>query len=180
MSDDLISRSALLEELNNFSMRITGSDNVAAITIMKETKKSIAKIIDEQPTAYDVDKVVEQLKKKAEDAKEYWGKHDDECAFEEMNAYGNAVKIIKSGGVKSGEWKGIRRMEELKKCPFCGGEAKIKGKVKGDVDFCVWCECKDCGARTTSYWPSIENEDLSLENIEMCQNRVVEKWNCRV
>ena len=61
MSNDLISRSALLEELNNFSMRITGSHNAAEITIMKETKKSIARMIDEQPTARDVDKVVERL-----------------------------------------------------------------------------------------------------------------------
>ena len=59
MSNDLISRSALLEEINNFSMRITGSANAMAISIMEETKKSIAKMVDEQPTAYDVDKVVE-------------------------------------------------------------------------------------------------------------------------
>lgn len=55
----MISRSALLEEINNFSMRITGSANAMAISIMEETKKSIAKMVDEQPTAYDVDKVVE-------------------------------------------------------------------------------------------------------------------------
>ena len=71
MSNDLISRSALLEEINNFSMRITGSANAMAITIMEETKKSIAKMIDEQPTAYDVDKVVEQLKKRYKDAWTY-------------------------------------------------------------------------------------------------------------
>lgn len=58
-------------------------------------------MLDVQPTAYDVDKVVEQLKKKAEEAKEYWGKHDDECAFGEMNTYCNAVKIVKSGGEES-------------------------------------------------------------------------------
>ena len=70
-------------------------------------------------------------------------------------------------------------MKELKKCPFCGEEAKIKGRVKGG-DYAIWCECKGCGAKTASYWPSIESEDHSLENIEMCKKRVVEKWNCRV
>ena len=70
-------------------------------------------------------------------------------------------------------------MEELKKCPFCGKEAKIKGRVK-DGDYAIWCECKGCGVKTASYWPSIESEDHSLENIEMCKIRVVEKWNCRV
>lgn len=51
----------MLEEINNFSMRITGSANAMAITIMEETKKFIAKIVDEQPNAYDVDKVVEKF-----------------------------------------------------------------------------------------------------------------------
>ena len=54
MSDDLIRRSVLLEEIGNFSMRITGSANAMAITIMEETKKSIAKMVDEQP-AYESD-----------------------------------------------------------------------------------------------------------------------------
>ena len=39
MSNDLISRSALLKEINNFSIRITGSANAMAIAIMEETKK---------------------------------------------------------------------------------------------------------------------------------------------
>lgn len=62
MSNDLISRSALLKEINNFSIRITGSANAMAIAIMEETKKSIVKMIDEQPTAYDnMCKIMEQL-----------------------------------------------------------------------------------------------------------------------
>lgn len=65
MSNDLISRNALLEEINNFSMRITGSVNAMAISIMEETKKSIIEMIDEQPTVYDVDKVSELLMKSA-------------------------------------------------------------------------------------------------------------------
>ena len=51
----------LMEEVNHFSMRITGSANGMAITIVEETKKSIAKMIDEQPTVYEVDKVIETL-----------------------------------------------------------------------------------------------------------------------
>lgn len=56
-------------------------------------------------------------------------------------------------------------MEELKKCPFCGGEAKVKAKLKYDVGFGVWCECKECRTRTTTYWPNIESEALSLLKI---------------
>lgn len=59
--DDLISRSALLEELKDFRMTITGSANAMALVVMDETKKSITRIIEEQPTDYDKDKVVEQI-----------------------------------------------------------------------------------------------------------------------
>lgn len=90
MSNDLISRSALLEEINNFSMRITGSANAEAITIMEETKKSIAKMVDEQPTAYDVDKVVERLEVNSMYA-------DEEVGAVVM--LDNAVEIVKSGSV---------------------------------------------------------------------------------
>lgn len=57
----LIDADLLLEELNRFSMRITGSANAMALMVMDETKKSIAKMVDNQPTAYNVDKVVEQI-----------------------------------------------------------------------------------------------------------------------
>lgn len=33
-------------------------------------------------------------------------------------------------------------MEELKKCPFCGGEARIKMERKNNVGWTIWCECK--------------------------------------
>lgn len=94
MSSDLISRSALLEEINNFSMRITGSTNAMAITIMEETKKSIAKMIDEQPTAYDVDKVVEQLKKR------YMEMIDGKRKLSISHFFEYAVDLIKSGGIE--------------------------------------------------------------------------------
>lgn len=80
----LIDADLVLEELSGFSMRITGTDN-AAITTMKETKKSIAKMVDEQPTAYDVDKVVERL------------------ICESINCHimtDRAVEIVKSGGIE--------------------------------------------------------------------------------
>jgi hypothetical protein len=56
MSNDLISRKKLLEEINNFSMRITGSFNTAQISVVEEAKKSIIRIINEQPTVRDAEK----------------------------------------------------------------------------------------------------------------------------
>lgn len=48
--EDLISRKALLEEIKDFRMTITGFKNEMATTIMDEMKKSIMQIIEEQPT----------------------------------------------------------------------------------------------------------------------------------
>lgn len=56
MNNDLISRKKLLEEINNFSMRITGSFNAKQIYAVKEEKKSIIRIINEQPTVRDAEK----------------------------------------------------------------------------------------------------------------------------
>ena len=90
MNNDLISRSALLEEINNFSMRITGSANAMALVIMDETKKSIMRMVEEQTTAYDVDKVVEQM--------EEYVKESSNVDYN--RAMIEAIEIVKSGGVE--------------------------------------------------------------------------------
>lgn len=58
---DLISREALLEELDSFSLKIGGSANAMALVVMDETKKSIAKMIENQPTAFDLESVIQQI-----------------------------------------------------------------------------------------------------------------------
>lgn len=88
MSGDLISRKALLEEVNNFYMKITGSANAMAIMIMEETKKSIVRIIDEQPAIYDVDKVCKKINENKE--------------IDNLIDADQAIKIVKSGGIKNG------------------------------------------------------------------------------
>lgn len=89
--DDLISRSALLEELKDFRMTITGSANAMALMVMDETKKSIMRMIEEQPTAYDKDKVVEQIDSIME---------DESIRFCNQ-AVNVAKRIVKNGGVFS-------------------------------------------------------------------------------
>lgn len=48
--EDLISRKILLEEIKDFRVTITGSANEREPMIMDEMKKSIMRIIEEQPT----------------------------------------------------------------------------------------------------------------------------------
>jgi Lar family restriction alleviation protein len=66
---------------------------------------------------------------------------------------------------------------ELKPCPFCGGEAIIKATVKS-CGFTIWCACK-CGAQTEGFCPDTNKEDDTMENIEKCKKRAIEAWNRR-
>lgn len=52
----------------------------------------MCELIDCQPTAYDMDKVVERLKKEFE---KYYGKQWDEAPY-----LVNSIEIVKSGGIE--------------------------------------------------------------------------------
>ena len=79
---------------------------IGASDFAKDTREAAQKLIDEQPTAYNVDKVVERLEELAvcaeSRAAEYGevGKingmsiHDGKAA-----AYKNTIRIVKSGGI---------------------------------------------------------------------------------
>ena len=67
--------------------------------------------------------------------------------------------------------------EELKPCPFCGREAKIKAVIKS-YGFTIWCAC-ECGAKTEGFCPDTNKEDDTMENIEKCKKRAIEAWNRR-
>ena len=131
---DLISRSELIKELNKYcgNQRYLVSEN-------------IREIINNQPNAYDLDKVVEELE---ENSSRYTKKY--------VTPYGNngyrdtkaisihkAIEIVKQGGVSDDvcEWKvksnyyvtkcshdtdvmyGLK--QDFKYCPYCGKKVKV-------------------------------------------------------
>ena len=51
-------------------------------------------------------------------------------------------------------------MEELRKCPFCGGEARVKSSLLNH-----WVICLKCGAET---------------EIKLCKKEAIAAWNRRV
>lgn len=63
MSNDLISRKALMEEIDSLYMNITGLRAGKGVLqkYMEEYKKSVLKCIEEAQTAYDVDAVCKEL-----------------------------------------------------------------------------------------------------------------------
>lgn len=81
----LIDADTLAEELKNLSVTVTGIPNTATI-LRKALKDSVIKLIDEQPTAYDVDKVVEQLKEEGIFVDDYIGHR--------------CVEIMRKGGIE--------------------------------------------------------------------------------
>ena len=70
---------------------------IGASDFAKDTREAAQKLIDEQPTAYDVDKVVERLEERL------CSKHDEftdwDCAMRNKH-YEDAIAIVKSGGIE--------------------------------------------------------------------------------
>ena len=91
MNDDLISRKALLDRFR-YGDKESESD--------KAWICAVRRMIKEQTTAFDKEKVIEELKAKAEDSIKYWSEFDDEDAFGEMNAYKKAIEIVEKGGIE--------------------------------------------------------------------------------
>ena len=91
MQGDLISRSALIEEIESLTMQITGlrSGKGVLSECMKEYKKSILRIIDEQPTAYNVEKVMAELEERKN--------RPPELEYRHLN-FADAIEIVRNGG----------------------------------------------------------------------------------
>ena len=140
---DLISRSELIKELNKYcgNQRYLVSEN-------------IREIINNQPTTYDVEKVVGELEQKKEEVQRMRNTcvalSDLEVCDIENVIYERAIEIVKQGGVSDDvcEWNGQSRLvtytnfttacgysfdletnNELLKafryCPFCGKKIKV-------------------------------------------------------
>ena len=79
---DLISRSELMKELNKYcgNQRYLVSEN-------------IREIINNQPNAYSVDKVVEELEMEMKASSGY--------SAERVSAFSRAIEIVKRGGVRN-------------------------------------------------------------------------------
>ena len=69
MSDDLISRKSLIENLNEFA-----PEHYTAL---------VNDLIMKEPTAFDKEKVIEELKRLKTNAFRYYNQYDDEQAFGE-------------------------------------------------------------------------------------------------
>ena len=107
---DLISRSALLEEIKSLSIVLNGKQ-----IFSDDAKDTVLRIINEQPTAYDPDKVVDELENNSfitVKQEEVQTKRKDIQSYiaveKEVVLLKDANEIVKQGGVADDvcEWGG--------------------------------------------------------------------------
>ena len=140
---DLISRSNLIMRLCDYALQESPNDNESEgeqriSKMIYEVIQNCIACVEEQPTAYDVDKVVEELE----------CDRCENCSFLEVCAgskyctecHNKAIEIVKQGGVYDDvcEWKSTQINNEwnpscepnstynvfgvawFRKCPYCG------------------------------------------------------------
>jgi len=93
MSNDLISRSALMQSLRN--------------NVLVDLTSNLEQAIDEQPTAYDVDKVVEKVESRKRILEV--AKIPKAAKAAASNAFMMSLEDIKSGGIE-------QKKKDKKKC----------------------------------------------------------------
>ncbi len=85
-------------------MRLIDADKIIDSLGISDIDFAIGAVIDEQPTAFDVNKVIDQLEKEESKARLEL-MEDRKTAFEfsskcRLDAYKKAIKIVKCGGVE--------------------------------------------------------------------------------
>ena len=99
MSDDLISRKAFMEYLGLEDTEENREENVGEIVTLED--------FDRQPTAFDKEKVIEDLTDWKNDAEKWAAKYDevgdtDNMDLQDMTSrcYKNAIEIVEKGGIE--------------------------------------------------------------------------------
>ena len=108
----------------------------------------LSKLLDEQPTTYDVDKVVEELESFAKLAEDRWTNGTSKYACKEHKCWVKAIEIVKQGGASDDvcEWRlcdeeanvydtscrnphilieGTPKENNYEYCPYCGKKIKV-------------------------------------------------------
>lgn len=93
----LIDANKLIEEFKNLAKgEVPSCPNIAEYFVSIRVDRIIDRL-NNQPTAYDVDKVVKKLEGLVEDREE--DIINDEYTFGECSAYESAIRVVKAGGI---------------------------------------------------------------------------------
>lgn len=110
---DLISRSELINEINGIYLHVSGVRSGKGILskCMDSYKELVIKTIKEQPTAFDTEKVVQQLEEKTDflkdctkygnkDAEQEYKSYSTMMMYEIADLVEDLIDIVKKGGVE--------------------------------------------------------------------------------
>ena len=137
---DLISRSELLKVLKD---RATNEAIMGYMTAYDVTN-SIIDEVEEQPTAYDIGKVVEELETNKQNALEV------EESIKEYNVWNDAIEIVKQGCVSDDvcEWKYTKEiMDNAEFKVGCNPNALKRGVVPNNFSYHDFKYCPYCGKK---------------------------------
>lgn len=94
MTDELISKKALLKEIDEVIAQYNWKEYV-----ILDILHCARDMVFDQPTAYDVDKVIKQLESEASHCASFFdGYYTDDYERGKFEAYNEAVEIVKRGG----------------------------------------------------------------------------------
>ena len=147
---DLISRSKLLKAFNNKNVQITFDlpveevleedvdlDDFAMLVqdAIQAYKKMVIDTIKNQPTAYDIEKVVDELKKSKAIGADCIGE-----GFECVPLF-KAIEIVKQGGVSDDvcEWQSYCHLENNNPAEWLINPHKPKKIFSTDIKYCPYC-----------------------------------------
>ena len=117
----LIDADILIEKLKSYA---ECDWNKSLCVMLPSVVDDCIEFVDEQPTAYSVDKVVEEI--------EAYGKNTDVCISKK-----NAIEIVKHGGVSDDvcEWK----LEDDNLMTGCGDYFNLYDNCTGKFKYCPRC-----------------------------------------
>ena len=96
MTDDLISKKALLKEIDEVIAQYNWKEYV-----ILDILHCARDMVFDQPIAYDIDKVIEQLESEASHCASFFdGYYTDDYERGKFEAYNEAVEIVKRDGEK--------------------------------------------------------------------------------
>ena len=94
MTDELISKKALLKEIDEVIAQYNWKEYV-----ILDILHCARDMVFDQPTAYDVEKVIKQLESEASHCASFFdGYYTDDYERGKFEAYNEAVEIVKRGG----------------------------------------------------------------------------------
>lgn len=146
----LIDADKLIEKLRDF--KEWENDDGRPIHTMSEIQRidRCINFAQTEPIAFDVDKVIEELEERQQEYLEGFGVHDNNELYGVACGLGDAIEIVKQGGVTDDvcEWKYTKEiMDNAEFKVGCNPNALKRGVVPNNFSYHDFKYCPYCGKK---------------------------------